>query len=410
MVVGPMLMDEAAREGYTSVVLWLYRHLGISWTVRTVREAALGGHKHLIDCVHGSRSLPLPVNKACLLAALIGGRDARLAQTIRHAGQPWSPVVMAVAVALGKRRTVLELDAVGCPHGDLAVALAIVRDRWDLLSAMAATDDEIERAAAVLDYGPHCQHARAGRRYASVVCDAAVLGIRGRQLAKAILHVYDTRAMGIRCCRHHQPEVRAKIDATPPPNTSLWGPLLWFPVTHYATIRHHVQEACRARRADLFQTWAMNVHHLAAAPSLPDTRNKHDDLGSGAVIQRPPATEHIARAMRDRESRARRQGAPVACTRADPPRASTARTIDDLVLWRCRFLRGGVWSLLLPYFFARPLLPTKKKKKSSLCLGILFALDHNRVTKNGTAKWSGGSNIHFLSGSLFLCAMQHIVG
>ncbi|AVK75154.1 F-box domain containing protein [Pandoravirus quercus] len=198
--IGALLMDEAAGMGHTSVVLWLHRHLGIRWTANTIREAALGGHKHTIDCVRDQQALPLPVDESCLLAALIGGPGIQLAQAIHDAGQPWTATAMAVAVALGESRTISELQHAGCPHDDLAIVLAIVCGRRDLLDAMAVTDGEIQWTTFTLGHtSPYCQQMFVGRRCASVVCDALILGIRGRHLAEAILD----RVAWIRSCRHH---------------------------------------------------------------------------------------------------------------------------------------------------------------------------------------------------------------
>ncbi|AGO84724.1 F-box domain containing protein [Pandoravirus salinus] len=306
--IGALLMDEAAGEGRTSVVLWLHRRLHIRWTSHTVRAAALGGHKHTIDCMRGQRSLPLPVNKACLLAALIGGPDMRIVDTIHEVGQPWAPLVMAVAVALGKRRKVSALHRAGCPHDGLAVALALATDRRDLLDVMAVPKDEIERATCALEAVPYCRQRHARKRYAHLVCDVAVQGLHGHDLARAILRTRDTRARGMQSCRHHSPwrctsdtgdsaaatATAATIDAP------IWGPLLWsgfIMAGHYRSDTHHAQCSDRPDRRqtsppastrDDLQAWMYNLHTQITDQQL-------TSLG------------RISRDSRDRESQARRR-------------------------------------------------------------------------------------------------------
>jgi hypothetical protein len=315
-------MDEAAGSGYTSVVLWLYRHLGICWTARTVRKGALGGHKHTIDCMRDQRALPLPVNKACLLGALIGGPDMRLARVIHDAGQPWSATAMAVAVALGKRRTVSRLCRAGCPHGQLAVVLAVVCGRRDLLDAMVATDDEIHRVVAILDQSHYCHHAHK-RRYARIVCDAVTLGIRGRALAMAILGAYDTRALGIRPCRHHSHERLRSIDVVEP-TIPFWGSSLWsarvsHSLTPHETVVHDLADKYRARDPNPFRNLAATLQDalLLGVDSVSPHRHGLDHHNA---VQQPSTAGRAAKDMRDRESRARRRILPAATRSRKSPK------------------------------------------------------------------------------------------
>ncbi|AGO84679.1 F-box domain containing protein [Pandoravirus salinus] len=312
--IGALLMDEAAGTGHTSVVLWLRRHLGIGWTVNTVRKAALGGRKHTIDCMRDQRALPLPVDRSCLLAALIGRPGIRFARTVVHgAGQPWTPAAMAVAVALGERRTVSALHHAGCPHNDLAVVLAIVCGRRDLLSAMAATCDEVAHAATALSHTPYCRQADASGRYASVVCDAAVLGIRGRHLAESILNAHSDCTPGIQSCRHHR--------------RAMWGVAAFSIIdfdrvlspwdlidddTEHGVV-HDVGLCSRQSARDHAETHAM----LGADPTL---RGPHDRAIDWRLTPHECALERIAKSMRDGESRARRRTPPAVVRQRAPPK------------------------------------------------------------------------------------------
>lgn len=316
--IGTLLMDEAAGEGHTSVVLWLHRRLHIRWTSHTVRAAALGGHKHMIDCMRGQHSLPLPVNKACLLAALVGGRDMRIVHAIHEAGQPWAPLAMTVAVALGKRRNVLALHRAGCPRDGLAVALALATDRRDLLNAMEVTNDEIDRAMGALEAVPYCRQPHTRKRYAHIVCDAAVTGLRGRDLAMAILWTRDTRARGIRSCRHHSPwrctsnvAHSATVTATTTPGTPIWGPLLW---SGFIMVDRHMSDIHRARRND----GSDRRQTIASMPARDDLQAWMHNLHGQIADRQWASSDRVGRDWRGRESRAHGRH-PVAAVR---PRTS----------------------------------------------------------------------------------------
>ncbi|AJF97557.1 F-box domain protein [Pandoravirus inopinatum] len=311
--IGALLVDEAAAEGRTSVVLWLYRRLGIRWTAYTVRLAALGGHKHTIDCMRAQHSMPLPVDKACLLAALIGGPGIRLAQTIHDIGQPWTPMAMAVAVALGKRRAVLALHRAGCPHDDLAVMLALACNRQDLLDAMALTKDEILPATRALCFTPYCRQSHTRRRYAHIVCDAMILGTRGRALAMAILKARDARARGIQQCGHHSSRCRASVGVdTTTPGIPMWGPIMW---SMFASIGpapfvpppHCALDKWHTRHVDSWQVPTDARQASALAPPKDNLLAWTQSLHNRVNVQQPTPLDRIARDSRGCESQARRR-------------------------------------------------------------------------------------------------------
>ncbi|AJF97389.1 F-box domain protein [Pandoravirus inopinatum] len=187
---GKEYMDEAARKGHTSLVLWLRTCLGIHWRTHTVRCAALAGRQHTIDHMLASQWF-LPVDEPCLVAALIGGQGLALARSIHRAGQPWTPMARAAAVALGDPSIVAQLnDQRRRRNGDdLAVTLAVACGRPDLLHAMRATTAEIAHAHRVI--ARQKEWSDTPFDHQALLDYATIRGLCGRDLAMMILIRFD---------------------------------------------------------------------------------------------------------------------------------------------------------------------------------------------------------------------------
>jgi hypothetical protein len=184
--IGSRFMDEAAQDGHTSAVVWLHNQLHIKWTKGTLREAALAGRKHTVATILAHRHRP-NVDESCLIAGLIGGRGLAMAGLFHRAGQSWTPMARATAVALGDPTVVAALNEQCGPRtGDnFDVVLAMACRRRDLLKAMRATGAEIVHAKRVLEYGAEWD--RMSLVHQSVIDYAVSDKLRGKDLVLRIL-------------------------------------------------------------------------------------------------------------------------------------------------------------------------------------------------------------------------------
>lgn len=179
-------MDEAAHDGHTSAVVWLRDQLHIHWRRGTLRKAALAGHRHTVATMLARRN-EVGVDGSCLVAALIGGRGLTVARLVHRAGQPWTSMARAAAVALGDPSVIAALNDQCGPRGatNFDVALAVACRRRDLLRAMQATGPEIVHAKKLLQRAAEWN--RMPLVHQSVIDYAVRDKLRGRDLALRIL-------------------------------------------------------------------------------------------------------------------------------------------------------------------------------------------------------------------------------